>query len=100
MIHFDSYHKTLQLPLWYFLLRLLVSGIFGGPFHQAKTVSSSFTVLFSELSSNANPRIPSDLEGPGALPSGAFLKCVLFSWPGIIPLQIVSGKVGKNLIQG
>ena len=29
----------------YFLLRSLVSEIFAGPFHQAKTVSSSFTVL-------------------------------------------------------
>ena len=30
---------------WYFLLRLLVREIFAGPFHQAKTVSSSFTVM-------------------------------------------------------
>ena len=31
----------------YFLLRSLVSEIFAGPFHQAKALSSSFTVFLS-----------------------------------------------------
>ena len=41
--------KPYNFYYWYFLLRLLVSEIFAGPFHQAKTLSSSFTVLISNF---------------------------------------------------
>ena len=36
--------KPYHYYYWYFLLRSLVGEIFAGPFHQAKVVSSSFTV--------------------------------------------------------
>ena len=41
--------KPYNFYYWHFLLRLLVSEIFAGPFHQAKAASSSFTVLGSLL---------------------------------------------------
>ena len=37
--------KPYHYYYWYFLLRSLVGEIFAGPFHQAKVVSSSFTVI-------------------------------------------------------
>ena len=41
--------KPYNFYYWYFLLRPLVSKIFAGPFHQAKAVSSSFTVVSHAL---------------------------------------------------
>ena len=40
----------------YFLLRSLVSEIFAGPFHQAKALSSSFTVDKSAIKKNKKHR--------------------------------------------